>query len=809
MFDAIIEKEGNVMIMSLSGRFDAYGSTVTDNKIKESGFDCPNAILDFGKIEYLSSAGIRSLLKIQKECAKKKGAVLISGASGDIKNVIDMTGMTKMFNFYDSLEEAKTYLKTNVSSSENSKEKNINGKKYALNQLGAQSSIIDVWSYNDFREKNKIEAGDFIQTNLEELEFAAGLGGLGMNKEQALSGTGQFLSARKFCGTNPADSHNISDFIIPEKPADAGMFVLSGFGISGKPAAVAEYKGHPVPLEEIIRDMFELIKSETNSDNRLLGFVIQAKADKIKSSFYKTQSDILSDKKSVSERKPAEENNLINAPRNVIKIGDASKRIDNIFSISLASTDDGAAKCESGVIKSFLDDMKSCKSKTGFLIQGNLAEYIDPENAVEQSADLNAVVKNLANIEFLKNVSCLDASSTVTFCRIWIFIPASIRPGKEKQIKIEVPEGYNFREEWSVITRRIYNDASRVVITPLHGGFSSATFRVNSFDKDGRKILPTVMKIGSVALTKKEVDAYKLCVEKFILNNSTTIMGVANCGEWSGLRYNFVGITGSSGKLTWLENIYKEDRIEKAVELFDRVFTDILKPWYGQPKWEEIKPYHDQNPGKLFSNILADAEKEMGISAESKTINCPELGIDLPNPYNFYKYEYPKRKNTTFHWYTGITHGDLNMKNIMIDDKENIYVIDFSECRKTNITVDFARLEPIVLFEMTKLENENDLTELLKFIQTLTQTKKLDDYIKFSYAGSDPMVSKAYKTICRMRQYADKVTLFETNLIPYILALLEWTYPVVSYISVPLIRKKCAVYTAAMLVKQIMDIEKK
>ncbi|MBP7653609.1 anti-sigma factor antagonist [Candidatus Dependentiae bacterium] len=808
MFDSIIEKDKNITLFKLSGRLDAYGANIIDEKVKSIDENYNSIILDLSKVEYLSSAGIRSLLKLQKECNKKKGSVLISGASLDIINVIDMTGMTKIFSFYSTVEEAKKYFFSNIASSAGSIEKSINNKKYTINNLGTQSSFIDIWGNFNQQSGKNIESENLVQVNLEELEFAAGTGGFGINKHQALAGTGEFISAKKFCGTVPADNHNISDFIIPEHPSDANMFVLSGFGISGNPSASIEYKGQPAVIDEILSDMFIIANELTGSENSMIGIILQAKIDKINSSFYKNISDISINKTTVIDRRPDEEHNLINLKHNVIKIGDIQKRADNIFSIAVAAKDNISYKFGNETIKSFLDNLTSYKSQNNISAHTHSVEYSDPDNIIEQSSDLNSMIKNLANLEYLKNVSHLNSSTTVTSCKIWLFTPGSIRPGKEKQIKIEVEGNYDFREEWEFITRRIYNDSSKVVITPLQGGFSSATFRVNSFDKDGRKILPTVMKIGSIELTKKEVDAYKLCVEKFILNNSTTIMGVANCGKWSGLRYNFVGITGSAGKLTWLENIYKDDNPEKIIELFDRVFTDILKPWYGQPKWEEIHPYEEQDPGKLFSNILGDAEKEMGISPETKTIQCPELGIELPNPFNFYKYEYPKRKKIAYHWYTGITHGDLNMKNILIDDKENIYVIDFSECKKTNITVDFARLEPIVLFEMTKIDNQQDLTELLKFIQTVTQTKRFDDYIKFNYSGSDPMVNKAYKTICRMRYYADKVTLFETNLIPYIIALLEWTYPVVSYISVPMIRKKCAVYTAAMLVKQIFDIEK-
>ena len=50
-----------------------------------------------------------------------------------------------------------------------------------------------------------------------------------------------------------------------------------------------------------------------------------------------------------------------------------------------------------------------------------------------------------------------------------------------------------------------------------------------------------------------------------------------------------------------------------------------------------------------------------------------------------------------------------------MDERDNIYVIDFSETRPRNIVSDFARLEPILKFELMPIENEADLRQMLQF----------------------------------------------------------------------------------------------
>ena len=59
----------------------------------------------------------------------------------------------------------------------------------------------------------------------------------------------------------------------------------------------------------------------------------------------------------------------------------------------------------------------------------------------------------------------------------------------------------------------------------------SNTFRVASYDPDGRRLLPTVLKIGGVALTEREEAANRKYVQTFILNNSTTLLGGAAAGR--------------------------------------------------------------------------------------------------------------------------------------------------------------------------------------------------------------------------------------------------------------------------------------
>jgi anti-anti-sigma factor len=409
-------------------------------------------------------------------------------------------------------------------------------------------------------------------------------------------------------------------------------------------------------------------------------------------------------------------------------------------------------------------------------------------------------------IQNLRGVAKVLPETPVHGGSVEVYLPAAVRLGPEKRLRIDAGS-VPMEAEWLNIIRRLYADCSSVILTQLTGGYMAKTFQVASYDGNGRRLLPTVLKISTRELIRREEEAHRACVQRFILNNSTMLMGTASEGAWSALRYNFLGVTGADGGLRWLLDYYRKRSTGDVVATFDRLYTRILKPWYGQPRWEPVHLYDDHSPLRLFPNVCAEAERQFGISPEQETMPCPELGIDLPNPFRFLQYEYPKRAAQSRLWYLGINHGDLNLRNVLVDELDNLYVIDFSETRVRNIVSDFARMETVLKFQIVPLETEDDLARMVEFEQGLAEPGSLEELPPNRYRGRHAAeVDKAYAVICRMRRHANTVTLFETDILPYWLAALEWTYSVVCY-DEPILRKKLAVYSAAQICKRIQETE--
>ena len=92
------EAKGSKLTMAIEGRVDTTTAPELDNQLKESIEGVTDLILDFTKVEYVSSAGLRVLLSAQKTM-NKQGQMKLVGVSDDIKEIFDITGFSEILSF--------------------------------------------------------------------------------------------------------------------------------------------------------------------------------------------------------------------------------------------------------------------------------------------------------------------------------------------------------------------------------------------------------------------------------------------------------------------------------------------------------------------------------------------------------------------------------------------------------------------------------------------------------------------------------------------------------------------------------------
>jgi anti-anti-sigma factor len=97
----------NVTIITLVGDLDAMTANEAlqgINSALESGFS--NLVIDLDQVEFLSSAGMRTLLSSLQGARQKGGDLRLAGGSNNIRRTLDFSGFTKIMKSYATTAEA-------------------------------------------------------------------------------------------------------------------------------------------------------------------------------------------------------------------------------------------------------------------------------------------------------------------------------------------------------------------------------------------------------------------------------------------------------------------------------------------------------------------------------------------------------------------------------------------------------------------------------------------------------------------------------------------------------------------------------
>ncbi len=84
-------QNGNTLTVCLEGRLDTTTAPQLEEEFKSSLESVDELVLDFEKLDYISSAGLRVLLLAQK-IMNKKGGMKVLHANETIMEVFEVTG---------------------------------------------------------------------------------------------------------------------------------------------------------------------------------------------------------------------------------------------------------------------------------------------------------------------------------------------------------------------------------------------------------------------------------------------------------------------------------------------------------------------------------------------------------------------------------------------------------------------------------------------------------------------------------------------------------------------------------------------
>ena len=91
------KKDGNTLEIVVTGRLDTVSAPDLEKALMPLPEGVNTLVYDFGKLDYISSAGLRVLLSAHK-IMMKQGQMKIINASEIVKEVFDVTGFSDILN---------------------------------------------------------------------------------------------------------------------------------------------------------------------------------------------------------------------------------------------------------------------------------------------------------------------------------------------------------------------------------------------------------------------------------------------------------------------------------------------------------------------------------------------------------------------------------------------------------------------------------------------------------------------------------------------------------------------------------------
>ena len=86
-----IEKNNDATVLKIDGRLDTVTAPELENAINGEGDALKALVLDFEKVNYISSAGLRVLLTAQKKM-NVQGSMELVNVSQAVMDILEMTG---------------------------------------------------------------------------------------------------------------------------------------------------------------------------------------------------------------------------------------------------------------------------------------------------------------------------------------------------------------------------------------------------------------------------------------------------------------------------------------------------------------------------------------------------------------------------------------------------------------------------------------------------------------------------------------------------------------------------------------------
>jgi anti-anti-sigma factor len=96
----------NAYVVTAKGRIDSETAPAFDAKLTEAIGANPKVVIDLKNVDYMSSAGLRAVIKASQAAIKAGGAVKLASVPEEINSVMYTVGLNQKVDSFPSVDEA-------------------------------------------------------------------------------------------------------------------------------------------------------------------------------------------------------------------------------------------------------------------------------------------------------------------------------------------------------------------------------------------------------------------------------------------------------------------------------------------------------------------------------------------------------------------------------------------------------------------------------------------------------------------------------------------------------------------------------